>query len=123
MIRRAPFVFLICLAETLSMAGTMYFPALLPSFQAEWGLTNTAAGWINGVFFAGYAVASPILVGLTDRTDARRIYLPSALLAALSLFLFGWFAEGTWTAMLRRALSGVTGLGPPLIRYFARASE
>jgi len=85
----------------------MYFPALLPSFQAEWGLTNTAAGWINGVFFAGYAITSPILVGLTDRIDARRIYLPSALLAALSLFLFGWFAEGTWTAAALRLLAGI----------------
>ncbi|HSD95011.1 MAG TPA: MFS transporter [Syntrophales bacterium] len=107
MVRPAPFVFLICLAETLSMTGTMYFPALLPSFQAEWGLTNTAAGWINGVFFAGYAVTSPILVGLTDRIDARRIYLPSALLAALSLFLFGWCAEGTWTAAAFRLLAGI----------------
>lgn len=107
MTRPAPFVFLICLAETLSMTGTMYFPALLPSFQAEWGLTNTAAGWINGVFFAGYAVTSPILVGLTDRIDARRIYLPSALLAALSLFLFGWLAEGTWTAAALRLLAGI----------------
>lgn len=107
MVRPAPFVFLICLAETLSMTGTMYFPALLPTFQAEWGLTNTAAGWINGVFFAGYAITSPILVGLTDRIDARRIYLPSALLAALSLFLFGWFAEGTWTAAALRLLAGI----------------
>lgn len=107
MTRPAPFVFLICLAETLSMTGTMYFPALLPSFQAEWGLTNTAAGWINGVFFAGYAITSPILVGLTDRIDARRIYLPSALLAALSLFLFGWCAEGTWTAAVFRLLAGI----------------
>ena len=74
-----PFVFLICLAETLSITGTMYFPALLPSFQAEWGLTNTAAGWINGVFFADYAITSPILVSLTDRIDVRRIYLPSVL--------------------------------------------
>ena len=95
MTRPAPFVFLICLAETLSMTGTMYFPALLPSFQAEWGLTNTAAGWINGVFFAGYAITSPILVGLTDRVDARRIYLPCAFLAALSLFLFGWSPRGS----------------------------
>lgn len=107
MVRPAPFVFLICLAETLSMTGTMYFPALLPSFQAEWGLTNTEAGWINGVFFAGYAITSPILVGLTDRIDARRIYLPSALLAALSLFLFGWCAEGTWTAAFFRLLAGI----------------
>jgi len=105
--RPAPFVFLICLAETLSMTGTMYFPALLPSFQAEWGLTNTAAGWINGVFFAGYAITSPILVGLTDRVDARRIYLPCAFLATISLFLFGWLAEGTWTAAALRLLGGI----------------
>jgi len=105
--RPAPFVFLICLAETLSMTGTMYFPALLPSFQGEWGLTNTAAGWINGVFFAGYAITSPILVGLTDRVDARRIYLPCAFLATLSLFLFGWCAEGTWTAAALRLLGGI----------------
>jgi MFS family permease len=101
------FSFLICLAEVLSMSGTMYFPALLPSFQAEWGLTNTAAGWINGVFFAGYAITSPILVGLTDRVDARRIYLPSAALAALSLFLFGWFAVGIWSAAALRLLAGI----------------
>ena len=89
------------------MTGTMYFPALLPSFQAEWGLTNTAAGWINGVFFAGYAITSPILVSLTDRIDVRRIYLPSAILTALSLFLFGWCAEGTWTAAALRLLAGI----------------
>jgi MFS family permease len=46
-------------------------------------------------------------VGLTDRVDARRIYLPSAFLAALSLFLFGWCADGTWTAATFRLLAGV----------------
>jgi len=100
-------VFLICFAEILSMTGTMYFPALLPSFQAEWGLTNTAAGWVNGVFFAGYAIASPLLVSFTDRVTAHRIYLPSAFLAALSMFLFGWLAEGTWTAAALRLLAGI----------------
>jgi MFS family permease len=107
MMSQGRFIFLICFAEILSMAGTMYFPALLPSFQAEWRLTNTAAGWINGVFFAGYAIASPFLVGLTDRVDARRIYLPCAFLAALSLFLFGWLAEGTSTAAALRLLGGI----------------
>ncbi len=103
----AHFVFFICLAEILSMTGTMYFPALLPSFQAEWGLTNTGAGWISGIFFAGYAIASPFFVGLTDRIDTRKIYLPSAFLAGFSMVLFGWLAEGLWSAAAIRLLAGI----------------
>lgn len=101
------FVFFICLAELLSMTGTMYYPALLPSFQVEWGLTNTGAGWISGIFFAGYAVTAPFFVGLTDRVDTRRIYLPCAFLAGLSMSLFGWLAEGLWSAAVLRLLAGI----------------
>ncbi len=71
------------------MAGTMYFPALLPGFQAEWGLSNTEAGWINGIFYGGYAAFVPILVSLTDRIDPRRIYLYSAIFGAAR-----WQASG-----------------------------
>jgi MFS family permease len=46
-------------------------------------------------------------VGLTDRVDARRIYLPCAFLSTLSLFLFGWLAESTWTAAALRLLGGI----------------
>ena len=45
----------VCFAEIASITASMYFPALLPGFQAEWGLTNTAAGWISGIYFGGYA--------------------------------------------------------------------
>ncbi|MEE8271442.1 MAG: MFS transporter, partial [Alphaproteobacteria bacterium] len=38
----------LCLAEVLGMTATMTFPALLLGFLAEWRLSNTAAGWING---------------------------------------------------------------------------
>ncbi len=31
------------------MLGVMSFPALLPGFITEWQLTNTEAGWINGI--------------------------------------------------------------------------
>ncbi|MDD5170739.1 MAG: MFS transporter [Syntrophales bacterium] len=95
----------------LSMAGTMYFPALLPAFQSEWGITNTEAGWINGAFFGGYALAAPILVSFTDRVDPRRIYLPSAFLGTISMVGFGWLAEGTWTAAAFRLLAGVSLAG------------
>jgi MFS family permease len=106
-INPASFVFIVCLAEILSMSGTMFFPALLTGFQAEWGITNTEAGWINGVFFGGYALASPILVSLTDRVDPRRIYLPSAFLGMVSLILFGWLADGTAVAAMLRLLAGI----------------
>jgi len=105
------FVLLLCTAEILSMAGTMYFPALLPFFQEEWELSNTAAGWINGVFFAGYALASPVLVGLTDRMDPRKIYIPSAILGFVSMALFGFAASGTWSAAALRLLAGISLAG------------
>ena len=46
------------------MLGVAAFPALLPTFIGEWQLTNTDAGWINGIYFAGYLAAVPVLVGL-----------------------------------------------------------
>ncbi|EWY37319.1 MFS transporter [Skermanella stibiiresistens SB22] len=97
----------LCLAEVLGMAGTMTFPALLPTFFAEWGLGNVEAGWINGVFHGGYVAAVPVLVTLTDRVDPRRIYLFSTALTVLALLGFAFLATGFWSATLFRALGGV----------------
>ncbi len=84
----------VCLAEVLTMLGTFAFPALLPVFFAEWGLTNTEAGWISGIYFAGYTVAVPVLVSLTDRVDARLVWLCGAGLTAAAAAGFAIFAEG-----------------------------
>jgi len=94
-------------ALVLVMLGNATFPALIPEFQAEWGLSNTEAGWISGIYYAGYAAAVPFLVSLTDREDARSIYLFSTGLGALSALAFALLAEGFWTAMAFRALAGV----------------
>jgi len=96
-----------CAAEVLSMVGVFAFPALLPRFFQEWGLTNTEAGWINGIYFAGYTVTVPVLGSLTDRVDARRIYLISAAMGALAALGFALLADGFWTALLFRALGGL----------------
>ncbi|MCB9106395.1 MAG: MFS transporter [Anaerolineales bacterium] len=96
-----------CLAETLGMMGIFAFPALLPRFFEIWHLTNTQAGWINGIYFAGYTLGVPILVTLTDRLDARRIYLTSTAVGALTALGFALFAQGFWTALLFRALAGL----------------
>lgn len=101
----------VCISQILSIAAIMYFPALLPNFQAEWGLTNTEAGWISGIYFGGYAASVPILVSLTDRVDPRKIYLLSAGLGAVSLMGFGLVAQGTWTATAFRLLAGISFAG------------
>ncbi|MGD2185409.1 MAG: MFS transporter [Desulfobacterales bacterium] len=101
----------VCLSEILAIAAINYFPALLPNFQAEWGLTNTEAGWISGIYFGGYAATVPILASLTDRVDPRKIYLLSAALGAVSLLGFGLVAQGTWTATAFRLLAGISFAG------------
>ncbi|CAA7621012.1 nitrate/nitrite transporter [Magnetospirillum sp. SS-4] len=100
-------VFCLCVAEVLTMVGVFAFPALLPGFVAEWSLSNTEAGWISGVVFAGYTVAVPILTTLTDRVDAKRVYVFGALVAALSGLGFAVAAEGFWSALAWRALAGI----------------
>jgi predicted MFS family arabinose efflux permease len=97
----------LCAAEVLTMVGVFSFPALLPDFVAEWGLSNTEAGWISGSIFAGYTLAVPILTALTDRIDAKRVYLAGALFAAISALGFTLTADGFWTALAWRTLGGV----------------
>lgn len=103
--RRLTLVF--CLAEVCSMTGFATFAALLPGFVAEWSLSGTQAGWINGIFFAGYVAAVPLLVSLTDRRDPRHVYLAAAALTAVSSLGFALFADGFWPALIFRALAGV----------------
>ncbi|KIL99729.1 Nitrate/nitrite transporter [Paramagnetospirillum magnetotacticum MS-1] len=100
-------VFCLCAAEVLTMVGVFAFPALLPAFVAQWGLSNTEAGWISGILFAGYTVAVPVLTTLTDRIDAKRVYLLGALVAALSCLAYAVWAQGFWSALALRFLAGV----------------
>lgn len=96
-----------CLILACALIDTFAFPALLPVFFGEWGLTNTEAGWIAGVYFGGYAVAVAVLVSLTDRVDARRVVIAGTATIFAAAAGFALFAEGLWTALLFRALSGV----------------
>jgi MFS family permease len=106
-LRPAALVALLCLTSVLGMLGFSSFAALLPEFQRDWDLTNTDAGWISSVFYAGYVAVVPVLVGSTDKTDPRRIYLLSFLIASAASLGFALGAQGFWSALLWRALAGV----------------
>jgi len=95
-----------CLAMAASLLGFSTFAAITPTLIGEWGLSKTEAGWLNGIFFAGYMVAVPFLVGGTDRIDARTIVLVGGIFSALSLAGLA-LATGFWSAMAFRILGGI----------------
>ncbi len=101
---------LMCVAETLCMTGFATYTTLLPALQKEWGLSNSEAGLISGIFYAGYVAATPILTSLTDRVDARRVYAFACALSIAGAAGFMLFAQGLWSALFFQFLIGA-GLG------------
>ncbi len=97
---------LMCLCEVLTTLDVFAFASLLPFFGRHWALDSVEIGWISGIFFAGYTLAVPVLVSLTDRIDARPIYIGGALVIAVSAAGFALFAEGFWTALIFRFCAG-----------------
>ena len=96
-----------CVAEIFGMTGAVTFPALLPTFIDTWALSNTDAGWINGIYYAGYLFAVPVLVSLTDRVAPRRVFFLCMAVTALANLGFALAAEGFWTAMAFRLVAGI----------------
>jgi len=98
-------------AQVLAQIGTFTLPALLPGFIARWSLSGAEAGWLIGAFFAAYVAAVPVLVTLTDRIPARRIYMLGTALTAFSHLGFVLIADGFWSALLLRLVAGAGWAG------------
>jgi MFS family permease len=101
----------ICLAQATAQIGTFAVPALLPTFIDLWALSNAEAGWITGIYYAGYALCVPVLASLTDRIDAKKVYVASVGLTAAANLGFAMLADGFWSAFLFRALMGIGWAG------------
>ena len=63
------------------------------------------------MFYGAYLAAVPILVTLTDRIDARRVYLFGVGCTIFAHLLFGLVAEGFWSALWLRGLAGIGWAG------------
>ncbi len=107
----ARLVALVCMAQVLAQIGAYTWPALLPEFIPLWGLDYSQAGWITASFYLTYMLTVPILVTLTDRVDPRRVYLFGVGCTIIAHFLFAFYAEGFWSALLIRALAGMGWAG------------
>jgi predicted MFS family arabinose efflux permease len=107
---RTRVVAIVCAAQFCAQIGAFAVPALLPTFMTMWALSGAEAGWLTGIFYAGYTLAVPVLVALTDRIDPKRVYLFGAGLIALGMFGYA-LADGFWTALVCRAIVGVGWAG------------
>ena len=84
-------------------------PSTMPGWLIpEWGLSYGEAGLMASAYAIGYMLAVPVLTGLTDRFDARRILILGSLINGLATVAFGLLADGMVSAMI---LWGLTGLG------------
>ena len=102
---------LVFMAQLLAQIGAYTVPALLPVFIDVWALSHTKAGWLTGAWAGAYVLAVPILVSLTDRIDAKKIYLVSITLTTLTHIGYAVFADGFWSAFFLRALAGICWAG------------
>src|SRR5258706_5585901 len=93
-------IFLLLAAHVLSMLGFATYAALLPELRDLWYLTNTEAGLVGSAFYAGYVATVSYWTTLTDRTDARRIYLAGGLLSAAGSAPVRWVLPGLATPLL-----------------------
>jgi predicted MFS family arabinose efflux permease len=107
----ARLVAVVCAAQVLVQIGAFFWPALLPGMMPLWQLTNSEAGWITASFYGAYMVSVPVLVTLTDRVDPKRVYLFGVALTVVGHLLFGLLAEGFWSALGLRALTGMGWAG------------
>ena len=107
----ARLVAVVCTAQVLVQIGAFFWPTLLPGMMRLWELSNSEAGWITASFYGAYMGSVPILVTLTDRIDPKRVYLFGVASTVTGHLLFGLFAEGFWSAVILRALTGMGWAG------------
>ena len=103
---RGQLMLLMSALEILAVLPMAAFPALVPDFIKAWSLSNAEAGWITGCYYLGYLLPVTFAITLTDRVDARKVFVFGAFGTGIFTLAFGLLAEGFWTALVLRAFSG-----------------
>jgi len=104
-------VAIVCVAQVLVQIGAFFWPALMPGIMPLWRLSNSEAGWITASFYGAYMLSVPVLVTLTDRIDPKRVYLFGVAATVSGHLMFSLFADGFWSALVLRAITGMGWAG------------
>jgi MFS family permease len=94
------------MAQTCALLGFACYAVVLTTLQDEWHLSNLQSGLIASAFFFGYMLMVPLATALTDRVDAKKVYLVGGLLATCGLLGMGILAYNFWTALIFMAING-----------------
>ena len=97
---------IVCVSSLFSLLSFALWPVFLIDLRYLWSLSNIEIGLISGTYFLGYVLATPILVGFTDKFDAKWIFLTGCLVAFLGNVGFVFFVNDFWTALLFWTLVG-----------------
>jgi MFS family permease len=104
--RSAGYTPLMLMAQTGALLGFACYAVVLTTLQEEWQLSNLESGLIASAFFFGYMLTVPLATALTDRVDARKVYLIGGLSATCGLLGMAFFAFNFWTALIFMAING-----------------
>jgi predicted MFS family arabinose efflux permease len=83
----------------------------MPGMMPLWKLTNSEAGWITASLYGACMLSVPVLVTLTDRIDPKRVYLFGVATTVIGHLMFSLLADGFWSALVLRALTGMGWAG------------
>ena len=97
---------LMLMAQTCALLGFACYAVVLTTLQDEWHLTNLQSGLIASAFFFGYMLMVPLATALTDRLDAKKVYLVGGILATCGLLGMGFLAYNFMTALIFMGLNG-----------------
>lgn len=97
---------LMLMAQTCALLGFACYAVVLTTLQDEWQLSNLQSGLIASAFFFGYMLMVPLATALTDRVDAKKVYLVGGLSATCGLLGMSLFAYNFWSALIFMALNG-----------------
>lgn len=102
-------------------ANFMVYAACLPILLNQWDMSAMQAGSISSAFMVSYAVSLFVFAWLSDHFGAKRLFVLSAVLSALSALVFGFFAHSYLTGLVLYTLSASTqgGLYTPVIMLFS----
>jgi MFS family permease len=113
-------LFWLALAELLVLGLWFSASAVAPILTTLWQLDEGGQAGLTSSVQLGFVIGTLLsaLTNLSDIFPARKVFIVCAWLGALANAAVAWFADGLWTALIFRFLTGMflAGVYPPALK-------